>query len=37
MPIVEDDDMDFWHVIYDEEDWTKSDVDDGKLLYNADI
>ena len=37
MPIVEDDDVDFWHVVYDdgdEEDWTKSDVDDRKILYD---
>ena len=36
MPIVEDDDVDFWHVVYDdgdEEDWTKADVDDGMMLY----
>ena len=36
MPIVEDDDVDFWHVVYDdgdEEDWTKADVDDGMALY----
>ena len=36
MPIVEDDDVDFWHVVYDdgdEEDWTQTDVDDGMMLY----
>ena len=35
MPILEDNDVDFWHVVYDDgddEDWTKSDVDDGKIL-----